>query len=99
MTNEEKLYRAMNRFEELMKGLALDERDSYPNFDEVLKEEVGFIPTRKNKDIYIEYRDFKKRADKSVELASSLAMAYRKEGRVEIAKSEVAYYQALEYLC
>lgn len=95
---EYELWQAMDEFKNAIKNLALDERDNYSDFDEIVKKHLGFIPTRKNKEIYQEYKDYKKIADKALDISSELATAYRKEGRVTIAKLEVEYYSIIESL-
>lgn len=95
---EEKLGKAQDEFAEAYEGLALDERDSYPDIREIIKDILGFIPTPLHKEIYPEYKKYERTADKAVKVAQALAMAYRKENRVTIAELETDYYGMIELL-
>ncbi len=93
--------KAIKEYITQMDGLVLDERDGgYPDFSEIVKDKIGFIPTELDKETledYEYYLEYKALADKATAEASYLAMTYRKaESREEVGKAEDDYNRALD---
>lgn len=84
-----------------MDDLVLDERDGgYPDFSEIVKYAIGFIPTELDKEKledYEAYLEYKELADKATAEASYYARTQRKaESHEEVGKAEDDYNKALD---
>ena len=83
-----KIDEVIDRFKKDMKSLALDERDAYPDVEEIKKQLIDSDVSEEANDIYEQMKNI-------VSAAEQVAYNYRVGNKINIAEAETEFYQLM----